>query len=190
MLPTKTTANHHHHSATFEDDPVQEPADHQEDLMHSSFNSDLSNITDQYEEFREDIATKKATLPIVVAYQKNLSVCFLSKKATHLILDQLQAPSVNVRQHKSHSSLCRKCCPSCRPRKPSGPERTSGGWPSTLRSAHTSRTCIVQVSARATLMAAWSEDNSSLNFARSSSTAASLSRRGYADMGSTETNSI
>jgi len=190
MLPTTTTAKHHHHSATFEDDPIQEPADHHEDLMHSSFNSDLSNTTDQYEEFREDIVTKKATLPIVEAYQKNLSVCFLSKKATNLLLDQLQTPSVNVRKLKSHASLwCRKYCQSYQPRKLSGLVRTSGGWPSTLRSAHISRTCIVRVSARAILTAAWSADSSSLNSARSSSTDATLSRRGCADMGITETNS-
>ena len=77
---------------------MQEPADHQEDLMHSSFASDLSNTTDQYEEFRDDIVTKKATLPIVEAYQKNLSACFPSRRATNLILDQLQAPSIDVSQ--------------------------------------------------------------------------------------------
>ena len=184
--PASTTR---HRSATFEDDPVQEPADHQEDLMHSSFDSDLSNTTDQYEEFRDDILTKKATLPIVEAYQKNLSACFPSRRATNLILDQLQPPSIDVSQEKSQASLCRKYCPSCRPRKPSGLETTYGGWPSTLRSAPTSRTCTLRVLARATLMAASSVDSSSLNSARSSSTDATLSRRGFAGMGITETNS-
>jgi hypothetical protein len=45
------------------------------------------------------------------------------------------------------------------------------------------------VLARATLMAASSVDSSSLNSARSSSTDATLSRRGFAGMGITETNS-
>ena len=96
-LPATNTTTRHR-SGTFEEDPVQEPADHQEELMHSSFASDLSNTTDQYDEFRDDIVTKKATLPIVEAYQKNLSACFPSRRATNLILDQLQAPSIDVSQ--------------------------------------------------------------------------------------------
>ena len=98
LLPPPPTTTTRHLSGTFEGDPVQEPADHQEDLMHSSFSSDLSNTTDQYEEFRDDNVTKKATLPIVEAYQKNLSACFPNRRATNIILDQLQAPSIDVSQ--------------------------------------------------------------------------------------------
>ena len=104
--PPPSTTTTRHHSGTFEDDPVQEPADHQEDLMHSSFNSDLSNnTTDQYEEFRDDVVMKKATLPIVEAYKKNLSACFPSRRTTIPINDQLQAPSIDVSELESQAHV-------------------------------------------------------------------------------------
>ena len=38
---------------------------------------------------------KKATLPIVEAYKKNITSCLLSRRPTNLNLDNIPAPSIN-----------------------------------------------------------------------------------------------